>query len=239
MADLTQWEPNPRLKMLADALKSTTRVLNTASVPTSVPFVGGLGLGDLTTGTSGNLFERWAYGDPVLNHNANEGMFKDPQAVLDTAFLPGLGTASSLLRKAPQAILTASEAAAKRSTLGLLGKSATAAMLAPALLTGLERVVPKKAAALARKEVLPFGIKSVEHDALRAGLRGDMFQYLNDAGQSGRLVDASKFTPAELQAYKELRAMQEKHTAEGKYFPPDRDQDLMNSIIDKHNWVED
>jgi len=182
MSDFTQWKPNDRLQMLAEALRSTTKFLNNVKVPSTVPLIGGTGLGDVTTGTSGNLFEHMAYGDPILNHNANEGMFKDPQAVVDTAFLPGIGSVVGALRKGSQASVNMGLDMGRRAAMGNLGKAAALAgttTIAPTMaldaLKGLEKVVGKEAVPIVAKTITKFS-------PFRLGLGHSLASVANDFG---------------------------------------------------------
>lgn len=160
MSEFTQWNPNERLMVIANALRGTTDFLNKARLPESVPGIGGLGFGDITTGKSGDLFKSMAYGEPILNHSANEGMFKDPGAVMDTAMLPGIGTLASVLRKGGVKAAQTGIDAGRRAAIGNLGKGAAvagAAAITPLALVDALRAVPKGLG----KELVPAISKAV------------------------------------------------------------------------------
>ena len=237
MSDFTQWKPNDRLQMLAEALRGTTSFLNKAKIPESVPGIGGIGLGDVTTGTSGNMFERMAYGEPMLNHNANEGMFKDPQSIVDSAFLPGVGSLVGALRKGGTKVVQTGLDTGRRAAMGNMGKgvlAAGAATVAPTMVLDALRGGAKAI----RKEAVPVATKLANKVHLERSLFEDAAQHISSMGGDFHALKPGIVSDADLLEYKAITDELAKHKTAGTY---DYDLEMqhidkLNDMIDKHMW---
>lgn len=118
MSDLTQWNPNERLQIIANALRGTTEFLNKPGK------LFGIGLGDLITGKSGDWVEDRAYGMPITEGTGFARQLTNKEGLLDTAFLPGVGALTGALRKGAPAVAKTAIDISKRDVLSNLGKGA-------------------------------------------------------------------------------------------------------------------
>jgi hypothetical protein len=228
MSELTQWNPNKRLMILANALRSTTDFLNKPGK------IAGIGLGDLITGQAGSWVEDRAYGTPMTQGTGFARQLTNKEGLLDTAFLPGVGTAAAILRKGVPKVIPTRIDLDKRATMGNLGKGAAVAgmtTVAPGLIVDALRAGSKEVPSVAAK----FPAKLLK---ARAELATDIRQMLDEFGIDYHMVDELKLSPDEAEKFVAIKAKQDAAKAIGEYSDEaDADLfDLRNAIIDKYKW---
>ena len=123
----------PRSDMIgaiADALRYGKDKLNSPGK------IWGIGAGDLLMGGAPEMMDNASYGQSPFSHGSGMTTKMDP-GLLDAALLPGMGTATSLLRKGGSALATQAAPAAvdmsRRAALKGIGALGAGTVLAPSL----------------------------------------------------------------------------------------------------------